>query len=532
MLTTFAPAVKDRQSLRYATLLVAIVAWAVPGYADDYEHLAALLAKPLYPAWKEARAKYSDDAVIGRLALAGRLLPAKEEVAPELAAIATEARSKLEACQLTLKRIRELDANVPDYEGIFDKALRASPALFRKDAQTQRLLPADQNAVNELIAKGIAELIQAGVNNYQLSEEWNDYRRHYAEIGECAVTLAPIARNRPCQYGVGMARVHDEEDPSQGMVVTELTPGGPAESAGLQVGDRIVAVDGEPLVAGGRWNPRALVGLKAGKAGSGLTLRIARNGTTKDYELKRTLRLDALSGLIALRLSGSCDGAFDTDDLCMTNETGEDLTGCTLLVTLATGSPDTSEEATRKHLHFVSRWPKGESLVATYHNSGSRRIARDETFRFVQRVTVELLSDQYQGTTDYEYWNSAERRADIQDYCDRYTSIDGRFFTEVDGLFSKGDGLHHSDAGVRVWLNAADGKTAPTLALSGIAITVREGGRSATSSWRGFTWQGGGLVPFKDFYSKDFNGFRDPDAYEVRLRFYGTDYEHVQRFNR
>src|SRR5262249_2763966 len=151
--------------------------------------------------------------------------------------IAAEARSKLEECQSTLKRIRELDASAPDYAGIFNKALQASPALFRKDGETQSLLPADQDAVNQLIAKGIAELIKAGVNNYQLSEEWGSFRQHYSDLAACSVRLAPIARNRPCLYGVGMSRVYDADDPRQGMVITELTSGGSAAAAGLRVGD-------------------------------------------------------------------------------------------------------------------------------------------------------------------------------------------------------------------------------------------------------------------------------------------------------
>lgn len=524
--------VNDRQPLFVAALFVAICSGTAPAPADDYEQLATLLAKPLYPSWEEARAGNSDDAVIGRLAIAGRLLPAQEKVSPELAVITAAAQKKLDACRLTLQRIHDLDAKSPDYSRMFDKALQASPALFRKDEGTEQLLPADQDAVNQLVAKGIAELIKAGINNYQLSEEWNGFRRHYADFGESAVKLAAVAKKRPCLYGIGMVYRHDVDDPSQGMVVSELRAGGSAKSAGLEVGDKIVAVNGEQLVSGGKWNPRALDGLKAGKAGTALKLRIDRKGTSKDFELKRTLRFENLSGLLALTLSGSCDGAFDSDDLEMTNASGVDLTGCTLLVTLSTEAPAEGEKKTYQHLHYVAKWPKGQPLIATYHNGGSLRIARSETCRFLQRVTVELFSDQYQGKEVYDYWNSDDRRSDLEDYCDGYASFQGNFIPEVDGLFTKGDGLNHSNGSVRVWLTSAEGKAAPTLVLSGVTVTVKEGKESATLSWQGFTWRGGGLFPFKDFCSKELNRFRDPDEYEVRLKFYGTDYERVARFTR
>ena len=51
-----------------------------------------------------------------------------------------------------LDRIRQLDKHTPDYLGILDKTAKASPAMSRRDPVTNKLLPADQEAVNLLIA--------------------------------------------------------------------------------------------------------------------------------------------------------------------------------------------------------------------------------------------------------------------------------------------------------------------------------------------------------------------------------------------
>lgn len=509
------------------SILAGFLTCAVPASGGDYEALTVLISKPVYPSWDEARKGFSDEQVIGRAGMSRWLLKDFNPSPPELKGIADQARAKLDACHLTLERIEQLNGKKPDYQGIANNLLKASPAMFRRDERTGQLLPGDQKAVEELAAKGIAELVKAGVNNHQIAKEWGEYRRHYAALGDTALRLAEVAKNRPCLYGIGL-NFYEEADGT--LLISHVSAEGPAAKAGLRAGDHIVAVDGVPAALGGKPNPLARAKFRPGAKDSVTTLRVARDGGAKEFGVSRTLRLDHCDYQLELSLDGSCDGAFDTDDLSMKNISAMDLTNCTVVVTLATDSPNPGKEYFRQHLHYVGEWPKGETRIAMYHNAESQRIAQGESFDRVQRVSVQLYSDQIQSRTDYSYWNSRERKADLSDYCKNNVEFSGKFIAETDGFFSKGDGLYHTDAGVRLWLDQVEGKGIPKLSLSEVAVTVKEGRKTATAVWDGMTLEGGGPFPFRTFSSPKFNAIRDPDSVEVRLSFPGTDYQRIVRF--
>ncbi|MCC6202323.1 MAG: PDZ domain-containing protein [Gammaproteobacteria bacterium] len=75
------------------------------------------------------------------------------------------------------------------------------------------------------------------------------------------------------------------EDDQGAAKVTAVTPGSAAAEAGIQVGDRIVAVDGRELGAGGAPG-QALTGHMAGvEPGTEVTLRVQRGDDTRDFKV-------------------------------------------------------------------------------------------------------------------------------------------------------------------------------------------------------------------------------------------------------
>ncbi len=75
------------------------------------------------------------------------------------------------------------------------------------------------------------------------------------------------------------------EKQADGMEVILIAPGGPAEGAGIQLGDKIVAVDGTTLEEAGTADALSL--LIAGEAGSEVTITVLRSGKSLDITMKR-----------------------------------------------------------------------------------------------------------------------------------------------------------------------------------------------------------------------------------------------------
>src|SRR5262245_1464665 len=132
-------------------LFLSLLLLAASARGGEYEKLAALVTRPLYSSFDESVKGHSNEQVILRTELARQkmALPASD---PELKDVAKGILAKLNACQASMERIRELDKTEPDYSGIARSAINAGPALVRRDPETNQLLADDQAAVNDLVA--------------------------------------------------------------------------------------------------------------------------------------------------------------------------------------------------------------------------------------------------------------------------------------------------------------------------------------------------------------------------------------------
>ncbi len=159
--------------------------------------------------------------------------------------------------------------------GFYEAAWGASPALRRAGSE-------------RVIASGFEELFN----------HLDPYSRYVT-----AAEARQARERRVGQSGLGL-RVGVRRDT---LSVVAVTPGGPADEAGIRIGDRLVAVDGRPL---GPRDPGLAATLLEGPEGSEVTLRLARARRERDVTLVRevvvpeTVTAERRDNILFLRVSG------------------------------------------------------------------------------------------------------------------------------------------------------------------------------------------------------------------------------------
>lgn len=106
------------------------------------------------------------------------------------------------------------------------------------------------------------------------------------------------------------------------LIVVAPLPGGPAERAGLQPGDRIVEIMGKPAQG---WTSEEASKALRGKAGTPVTLKIERPGTQTPMEMKLVRSTIHQSAVRRTSLLG--DGVGYIDLKAFSDSTGKELNG-------------------------------------------------------------------------------------------------------------------------------------------------------------------------------------------------------------
>ena len=106
-------------------------------------------------------------------------------------------------------------------------------------------------------------------------DEWS----YYLSTDEVAAYEESMAN---AYVGVGITITEDAE--AGGMRVEEVVSGGPAEEAGIRVGDLLLAVEGEDVLTLGIDGTRNLV---RGEEGTHVNMHFSRNGTEYDVSVER-----------------------------------------------------------------------------------------------------------------------------------------------------------------------------------------------------------------------------------------------------
>lgn len=147
-----------------------------------------------------------------------------------------------------------------------DSPVQAKAAEVQEIIETYFIDDYDEDTLADGVASGMVDAT---------GDEWS----YYLSADEVAAYEESMAN---AYVGVGITITEDAE--AGGMRVEEVVSGGPAEEAGIRVGDLLLAVEGEDVLPHGIDGTRNLV---RGEEGTRVNMHFSRNGTEYDVSVER-----------------------------------------------------------------------------------------------------------------------------------------------------------------------------------------------------------------------------------------------------
>ena len=147
-----------------------------------------------------------------------------------------------------------------------DSPVQAKAAEVQEIIETYFIDDYDEDTLADGAASGMVDAT---------GDEWS----YYLSADEVAAYEESMAN---AYVGVGITITEDAE--AGGMRVEEVAAGGPAEEAGIRVGDLLLAVEGEDVLTLGIDGTRDLV---RGEEGTHVNMHFSRNGTEYDVSVER-----------------------------------------------------------------------------------------------------------------------------------------------------------------------------------------------------------------------------------------------------
>ena len=147
-----------------------------------------------------------------------------------------------------------------------DSPVQAKAAEVQEIIETYFIDDYDEDTLADGAASGLVDAT---------GDEWS----YYLSADEVAAYEESMAN---AYVGVGITITEDAE--AGGMRVEEVVTGGPAEEAGIRVGDLLLAVEGEDVLPLGIDGTRNLV---RGEEGTRVNMHFSRNGSEYDVSVER-----------------------------------------------------------------------------------------------------------------------------------------------------------------------------------------------------------------------------------------------------
>ena len=147
-----------------------------------------------------------------------------------------------------------------------DSPVQAKAAEVQEIIETYFIDDYDEDTLADGAASGMVDAT---------GDEWS----YYLSADEVAAYEESMAN---AYVGVGITITEDAE--AGGMRVEEVVSGGPAEEAGIRVGDLLLAVEGEDVLTLGIDGTRNLM---RGEEGTRVNMHFSRNGTEYDVSVER-----------------------------------------------------------------------------------------------------------------------------------------------------------------------------------------------------------------------------------------------------
>ena len=165
--------------------------------ASEFSFLAKSLASPTYFSQDEADKGRTDSKIMLQMEESRQLLAHSAMNNSSLESARQTILSELDNVHYSMEKIHELDKRVPDYGGLVENALIASPGLY--DSYNNRPLSgSESDAVDKLEAKIIVEGVKWVWNGIQAAYERDNYHSYFEKARRTAFT--ELGKTLPSVY--------------------------------------------------------------------------------------------------------------------------------------------------------------------------------------------------------------------------------------------------------------------------------------------------------------------------------------------
>ncbi|MFO0978273.1 MAG: hypothetical protein U0996_17845 [Planctomycetaceae bacterium] len=400
----------------------------------------------------------------------------------------------------------------------------------------------------EALREALQELVMSGFNAHELSTKRDEYRTQYRDVRSKSLELREVAErryqsSREYLYGIGIAVKFSDGK----AIISEVIENSEASKHDISFGDELLSIDGVSCPEGGSL---AIPNETDDVLGSLLlnamhTLDTGDKMTSERREWLERLRgeydsevqISVLRGgdqIIVSKVArgdhecdkpnfhvdytGSWHATYSSDEAWLRNDSGRDLTDVTIFVTLEGVHGPERTEAADKHMHYLSKWPNGETRLARYASSSLSGIISNEAVDTVEKIHLEVYAKELQSKLDFYYANTKAIDDDLEQLwtSDSRPQITASY--AADNIFGNAASYLYLDGG----LNSMPTPTA--------TVTLTEGERTETETFypNSTVWRSGNFNCLK-FQSESFNSM-DPDSMTVDLSFPDTNYRPTLKF--
>lgn len=259
-------------------------------------------------------------------------------------------------------------------------------------------------------------------------------------------------------------------------------------------------------------------------------LSVERDKYRKYYGSSRSTTDEAMIGLLQRRyttseyrssdkaitipfVNPSLANTYINDIIAIRNDSGKDLTACTVRVKLDGINATSGDSETDKHFHYVSYWPAGEYRYVWYPSRALRGIATNQSVDVIHKVEVIFVCDQFFTIANFDF---RDKRYD--DYLEKWANehlkpayFTGRWYTNKETYFDP--------AGFEV---AYKGDIAQ-FTVQRVTVEAIQGNRSVSIYDASSQWS---FSKKKWICHRDFNTI-NPSKINVIITFPGSSYKHV-----
>jgi hypothetical protein len=220
-----------------------------------------------------------------------------------------------------------------------------------------------------------------------------------------------------------------------------------------------------------------------------------------------------------VQLSGSWHNTFINDLLSLRNDTGKDLTNCTILVSINGYNAKTNEKEGDSHMHYLAKWPADKTIYASYPSRANTGIATNESADSIESVTVTFFSDQCWDQIKYTYAGK-DYDKDVQ------SCIETRVKPKFHGKWFAYDKHTFYDNGFQFWYEG-DLSSFPVWFVT---VTVTQGAKEKSLR---FDIRENKMVAGNKRYlsSAAFNEFANPDKVVLKFEFPRSSYTYEATWN-